>query len=188
MMNRRLFMASLGTLGVSLPALFTPGREIWAQVSNEQLALTARQYLSRYGNCAQASFATLHEHFDLEEGKIFKALSPFPGIGLRGETCGAVVGSIMALGLIFGRDKTDDYGKFIASAAIAREFCDQFQKEYGSTRCGDILESKLGNRFNLADPAEASTFRAVVGDLCGRVVTSGVQIAADLMKKHGARI
>jgi hypothetical protein len=35
-------------------------------------------------------------------------LNPFPGIALRGETCGAVIGCLMALGLEFGREDLSD--------------------------------------------------------------------------------
>lgn len=66
------------------------------------LAQNARDTLTRSGNCAQASFAVLQEEFELDSGEILKALTPFPGIALRGETCGAVVGCLMALGLVVG--------------------------------------------------------------------------------------
>jgi hypothetical protein len=63
-----------------------------------------QEYLSLCGNCAQTSFIALQEQFELEDGgAILKALTPFPGIALRGETCGTVVGSLMALGLVYGR-------------------------------------------------------------------------------------
>ena len=56
------------------------------------------------GNCAQTAFAVLQERFDLDGGQVLRALTAFPGIALRGETCGAVTGSLMALGLVCGRD------------------------------------------------------------------------------------
>lgn len=54
-------------------------------------------YLPIYGNCAQISFLVLQEVFDLEDGAILKALTPFPEIALRGETCGAIAPSIFGL-------------------------------------------------------------------------------------------
>jgi hypothetical protein len=46
------------------------------------------EYLGRSGNCVQTTFLTLQDQFRLEGGEIFKALTPFPGIALRGEKCG----------------------------------------------------------------------------------------------------
>src|SRR3989339_1805983 len=80
----------------------------------------AHQILLRSGNCAQTSFLVLKEQFNLDDGMILKALTPFPGIALRGETCGAVVGSLMAIGLVFGRDDLEDWHGYIASLPPAR--------------------------------------------------------------------
>jgi hypothetical protein len=68
----------------------------------------AIKFLQDYGNCAQTSFAILNEEHDLHGDQILKALTPFPGIALRGETCGAVPGSLMALGLVYGRENLKD--------------------------------------------------------------------------------
>jgi hypothetical protein len=79
-------------------------KAIKGEVQSE-LEIKVNKYLLMCGNCAQTSFITLQESFDLEDGGILKALTPLPGIALRGETCGAVIGSLMALGLVYGRDK-----------------------------------------------------------------------------------
>ena len=68
---------------------------------HDKLAQRARDILLESGNCAQTSFAVLQEEFDLDAGEVLRALTPFPGIALRGETCGAVVGCLMALGLVY---------------------------------------------------------------------------------------
>jgi hypothetical protein len=87
-----------------------------AQLSREEvlnrLDQKVNEYLAMSGNCAQTSFLVLQEQFELEGGTILKALTPFPGICLRGETCGAVVGSLMALGLVYGRERLDDWSEF----------------------------------------------------------------------------
>ena len=74
----------------------------------QQLSQKARNLLPQRGNCAQTTFFVLREEFDLDGQEILKALTPFPGLALRGETCGAVTGSLMAIGLVFGRDRLDD--------------------------------------------------------------------------------
>ena len=142
------------------------------------------EYLPMCGNCAQTSFLSLQEVFDLEDGAILKALTPFPGIALRGETCGAVVGSLMALGLVYGRDreKLEDLSAYLGSLPPARRFCSRFEKEYGSTMCGDIVEAQFGRRFNLADPAEAMEWMNCGAiEKCSAVVRTAVRIAAEII-------
>src|SRR4030042_6519488 len=125
---------------------------------DDRLAQNARDTLTRCGNCAQTSFAVLQEEFGLEGGPVLRALTPFPGIALRGETCGAVIGSLMAIGLVFGRDSIDDMPGYLRSLPPARKFCRQFEKEQGNTMCGAILEAKLGKRYNLANPIESAMY------------------------------
>jgi C_GCAxxG_C_C family probable redox protein len=147
----------------------------------------AKEYLELCGNCAQTSFLTLQEQFELEDGDgILKALTPFPGIALRGETCGAVTGSLMALGLVFGRGKEDlnDFRKYQRSLPSARRFCLQFEEELGSTLCSDIVEDKFGKRYDLADPVEAMEWmNAGAVEKCGTVITKGVRIAGEIILK-----
>jgi C_GCAxxG_C_C family probable redox protein len=149
-----------------------------------KLRKKVEEYLQISGNCAQTSFLSLQEVLELEDGAILKALTPFPGVALRGETCGAVVGSLMALGLIFGRDRDnlDDYSAYQSSLRPSRRFCRAFEKELGSTMCGDIVEKEFGKRYNLADPAEAMEWMSLGAiEKCGAVISKAVSIAAEII-------
>jgi C_GCAxxG_C_C family probable redox protein len=145
----------------------------------------AQEYLELCGNCAQTSFLSLQEQFELDDsGAILKALTPFPGIALRGETCGAVTGSLMALGLIYGRDreKLNDFRSYQRSLPPARRFCRRFEEEVGSTTCDDIVEAKFGKSYDLADPIQAMEWMndgAI--EKCGAVIRNGVRIAAEII-------
>jgi C_GCAxxG_C_C family probable redox protein len=157
--------------------------------SEDQLLSELTDRVNRYypisGNCAQTSFLALQEQFDLDGGAVLKALTPFPGIALRGETCGAVVGCLMALGLVFGRDELDDWAGYLSSLRPSRRFCREFDKEHGGTNCGDVLETHLGRRYNLADRTESSEYLAADGGLvCAGVVASAVHIAARAILRH----
>ncbi len=151
------------------------------EILNE-LDKKVKDNLALSGNCAQTSFVSLQQQFGLDGSTITKALTPFPGVALRGETCGAVTGSLMALGLLYGRERLDDALGFTAAVRVARRFCRQFEKELGSTMCGDILESEFGRRYNLADPAEAVEWMADCAlERCTSVVSKGVRIAAGII-------
>ncbi len=153
------------------------------------LAQKARDTLDLSGNCAQTSFAVLQQEFNLEGGAILKALTPFPGIALRGETCGAVAGCLMAIGLVYGRDKLDDWKGYIASLPPSRRFCRRFEEEHGSTGCANLLEAKLGRRFNLADRGESLEYVAAGGpQVCGDIIASAVQMAAEIILKKASPV
>lgn len=150
----------------------------------EDLDRKVIENLTLCGNCAQTTFLTLQEQFDLEDGAILKALTPFPGIALRGETCGAVTGSLMALGLIHGRDKENlnDWQAYLKSLPPTRRFCRRFEEELGSTMCGHIVEAEFGQPFDLADPVEAMQWMNCGAiEKCGAVIGKGVRIAAEII-------
>ena len=148
----------------------------------QRLEQKVREYLSISGNCAQTSFLALQEEFGLDDGSILKALTVFPGIALRGETCGAVVGCLMALSLVYGRERLDDWEGYIRSLRPGRRFCREFEKELGSTMCGDILESQFGRRYNLADPVDAEEWQKDNAQgKCAAVVGAAVRIAAEII-------
>ena len=192
MSNRREFFRYAGALAVSLPVLPAlaelEGIEVTRQQQVPGFENAAQEALQKYGNCAQASFAMLQARYGLEGGEIVRALSPFPGMGLRGDTCGAVTGCMMALGLMFGRGEGEENSKFLDVAAMARDFCGRFEGDLGSIKCGDIHEKHLGRRFDLADPAGREEFGAAVGDLCTTVVATGVRITAEIIEDRKARV
>ena len=140
----------------------------------------AKELLMKCGNCAQTSFAILNEEHDLDGDQVLKALTPFPGIALRGETCGAVVGSLMALGLVYGRDDLKDWSAYIRSLPPARSFCARFEESHGSLACSAILEEKLGQTYDLADKAEALHYAVSGGpEACAEIVAFAVEIASE---------
>ena len=210
--DRRQLMRSMGALGalaVSLPVLgqrvlsgapvaadgpeppqTSPAvvgeRPATTQLTREEVLqaveLKARQSLGPHGNCAQTSFAVLQERFSLPGDQFHRALSPFPGIGFRGETCGAVVGSLMALGLVFGYSKEDQAATRKATYLKAQELCRRFEEAQGSTTCRDIQTASAGRWYNLLDPAEAQAFREAGGPQgCQNAVADAVRIAAELI-------
>ena len=149
-----------------------------------ELREKVEKYLQTSGNCAQTSFLALQEVLELEDGAILKALTPLPGVALRGETCGAVIGSLMALGLVFGRDKDNlaDFSAYQSSLRPSRRFCRVFEKVFGSTMCGDIVEREFGKRYNLADPVESMEWMSLGAiEKCGAVISKSVAIAAEII-------
>jgi C_GCAxxG_C_C family probable redox protein len=150
----------------------------------ERIGKAAIETLSRSRNCAQTSFSVLMQEFQLEGRAILKALTPFPGIALRGETCGAVVGSLMAIGLVFGRDDLEDWHAYLGSLPPARRFARRFQEAHGSTDCESILEAKLGRKFNLADTEQSLQYVEAGGpQVCAQILAGAVRVAADIIAR-----
>ena len=164
-----------------------------ASVSEQEVLNSLDQKVKSYttisGNCAQTTFLALQKQFGLENGAILKALTAFPGgIALRGETCGVVIGCIMALGLVYGREKMDDLQEIRTEGGVSTEFCQRFAKELGGTTCREIAKSDLHKWYNREDSYEAWKLRErTVLTHRTKVVGKGVQIAAEIILKEAAR-
>ena len=140
------------------------------------------EYLQVSGNCAQSSFLALKEEFDLEDGSVLKALTPFPGLAFRGGVCGTLIGCTMALGIVFGREDLDDWGGYIHSIPPVRAFFRRFQKEVGGIMCNELVESEFGDSFESIEPAETRRWlEAGAMESCTAVAAKGARIAAEIM-------
>ena len=133
----------------------------------DRVAKKAGDYEEVSISCSQGTLAALQEEFGLGGGReVIKAATFMPGVASRKETCGAVLGALMALGLKLGKDKIGDpeakSPEGIAESIKFREkawkFCEEFKKEFGSTMCGDIRPKIMGRDYNSMDPADRQQF------------------------------
>ncbi|GAG18326.1 unnamed protein product, partial [marine sediment metagenome] len=78
------------------------GSEIIQRVKAKALAN------DKFSGCSQSVLGALQEEFDIGDMQSFKAATVHSGGFRRGETCGALIGGLMGLGLAIGRGKMED--------------------------------------------------------------------------------
>ena len=61
------------------------------------------------------------------------------GMGRHGETCGAVVGATMALGLKYGREDVSDSAAKANTYAKVESLLQAFKDKYGTVVCRDLI-------------------------------------------------
>ena len=157
-MNRRTFISKCigGTAGFTLlafPGTITEELAAKGDKSKEEIFKELEEKVDRYlpmvGSCAIASFRALNEQFKLNaDDNTSRALMPFTGgIALKGETCGAVSGSMLAIGFFF--ESVNRTGKEKAGSSIEHGgmFFDRFTEGFGSTRCRGVLEHQYGRSY-----------------------------------------
>jgi C_GCAxxG_C_C family probable redox protein len=141
----------------------------------------AEEYNFLAKNCAQGTALALMEEFGMGNMEMIKALTPFPGIGGTGEMCGAVTGSLIALGLYFGSDDMLDFEAAGATIGTAQRFMGFFEAELGHLRCSMIQEHVIFGR-NMdpgASPEHMEAFAKAKGfEKCGLPPGIGARLAA----------
>lgn len=126
-------------------------------------------YYDRFSGCSQSVLLALQEGLGIGALESFKAATVLSGgVARRGETCGALIGGLMALGLVWGRERIEDTDQYAAAMGIANEICDLFQesleREFNfssplkSTLCQEIQERIYGRSFDIRDPVDRQAF------------------------------
>lgn len=91
-------------------------------------------------SCSEAVLLTYGSQLGLDQELAFKIASGFGGgMGLMGETCGAVTAAYMVIGLKFGTScAKDSYARDLTYKSVA-DFAALFKKRNGSTYCRDLI-------------------------------------------------
>ena len=139
------------------------------------------KYFPIFGTCSQTSFYALNKVFNINAEEYVKSLVSMPGIALRGETCGAVTGSLIAIGLAYEEDIFDEEWKRL-SLNPSFSFCDAFEEKYGSTRCRDIISYVNEKTYSVTEPEDYEALgREGAFSHCPDVIKNAVTIAAGLI-------
>ena len=150
----------------------------------DRVQMRAEEYEQVSQSCAKSSALAIMEEFGFGDIKVITALSPFPGIALTGETCGAISGGMTALALYFGKD---DLLAFAANARLygkCRKYIQRFEQALGTTKCREIHQNVIfGRYYDTADVSEG--YPAFIRDKgfekCGLPPGIGARIAASII-------
>ena len=108
---------------------------------NENHAERARQLFFEGYNCAQAVLCAFSDvtGYDMETSA--RMASSFGGgMGRLRQTCGAVSGAALVLGIVKGYDDPADNEAKKQHYALVREFAEKFKEKNGSINCGELLK------------------------------------------------
>jgi C_GCAxxG_C_C family probable redox protein len=99
-------------------------------------------------NCSQSVFSTYSKLFDINHEVALRIAQGFGGGFARmGQTCGAVTGAFMVIGLKYGKVKAEDEEAKERTYEIVREFVKRFKSLNGSIVCKDLLGYDLDKPF-----------------------------------------
>ena len=122
-------------------------------------------------NCSQAVFTAYAFQLGIDEETALKLASPFgggvahhrscrehAGVRRQGEICGAVSGTLMALGLARGNttpEKKDE------TYRIAEEFIERFQELHESILCRELIGLDISTPDGLQNGKESGVFKSI---------------------------
>ncbi|MFX0073699.1 MAG: C-GCAxxG-C-C family protein [Candidatus Hermodarchaeota archaeon] len=129
--------------------------------------------------CSQAILSTYGTEYGLEKDISLKLASPFgAGMGSLGNTCGAVTGAFMVLGLKFGNKKANEIKKKAKAYEVVREFVDKFKSRNGTIMCKELLNCDIDTSEGRNSAIEQKLFVEV----CPKFVKDAAEILDEILK------
>lgn len=129
-------------------------------------------------NCSQAVLSTYCENLGLDKTTALKLSCAFGGgMGRIGETCGAVTGALMLIGLKYGKCNADDNESKDKTYQLVQKFANSFRAEFGSVRCKDILKFDISKQEEHDQARDSGVFKTV----CPNLVKRAVEIVEDIL-------
>ena len=113
------------------------------------------------------------------------------GVARHGETCGALIGALMALGMVAGRKRIEDVDAYQACMELALEVREKFLERVGHTLCAEIHKILLGRWYRLYEDADREKFHEDGGHErtgCPGVCGKAARIAAEIILREREKI
>ena len=129
-------------------------------------------------SCSQAVFATYAVDMGMDREKALKIAQAFGGgMGHMGETCGAVAGAFMVIGLKYGRTRLDDDAAKLKTYALVQEFTREFKARNGTIVCRELLGCDIGT----PDGERIAKEEKLFSTLCPRFVRDAAEILEEIL-------
>ncbi|MDR2940413.1 MAG: C-GCAxxG-C-C family protein [Clostridiales bacterium] len=126
-------------------------------------------------NCSQAVFTTYCEEFGLDKAMGLKIASGLGGgMGRLQETCGAVSGAYLLIGMKHGQYAHLDKEAKDKTYGLVREFAKRFKSRNKVTSCREILG------FDLMDSSFPNAHDKVKGT-CPKMVRDAAEIVEEML-------
>ena len=128
-------------------------------------------------NCAQSVIAAYANEFDMDTGQLLRVASSFGGgMGKLQQTCGAVTGAYMLIGLrnSVSFEKDEDQKK--ATTMMVQEFKKRFVRLNGSDQCSNLITVDLKTK----EGKEQFDREQMKENICSKCITSSIEILEGL--------
>ncbi|MEW5785060.1 MAG: C-GCAxxG-C-C family protein [Bacillota bacterium] len=131
-------------------------------------------------NCAQTVLAVFAPDLGLDKEAALRVAGALGGgIGRMGETCGAVMGALMALGLKYGMTRPGDLETKEYAYEQAGIFIEKFKECHGQLKCRALLG------YDVSIPAEAELIKAkdLHNTLCTGYIRDAIALLEEMLNR-----
>jgi len=156
----------------------------------DKIEKAAHDYERDFHGCSRCVLKPLQDHLNLGDDASLKASTTLAaGVAMRGETCGALLGGLLAVGIVTASEEFKDTDALTNSLAAGFRLARIVEKEFGTTNCTKIQTDKLGRFYSLADPEQYEEFIEAGGYReCPKVVGKIARMTAEFILDYRDRM
>ncbi|MBQ9272912.1 MAG: C_GCAxxG_C_C family protein [Mogibacterium sp.] len=129
-------------------------------------------------DCSQVVISHYADDIGLSAEEANRLASAFGGGSGMGETCGAVIGAMMVIGMKYGHNGPDDMDHRDALMAKRAEFINKWRERRGSCMCKDLVGDDISTPEGLGRILEAGTMFT----LCPELVLDAIDVLDQIIK------
>ena len=137
-------------------------------MNKEQIA----DLFMRGQDCGQVVFEHYADSLGISADEANRLAAAFGGGSGIGETCGAVVGALMVLGMRYGHKGPDDAENRDVLMSKRAEFIEKWKEKRGSCMCKDLLEDDISTPEGFGRILESGKLFS----LCPEIVMDAVEV------------
>ncbi|MDR0923511.1 MAG: C-GCAxxG-C-C family protein [Hungatella sp.] len=128
-------------------------------------------------DCSQVVVGAFAEELGADRQMLRKVSACFGGGMQCGETCGAVSGALMVLGMKYGHSEEGDTGQKQVMKQKTGEFKRLFGEKYPSCICRDLLGHDISRKEELENVME----KGLLLQFCPKVVEDTIEILGKIL-------
>lgn len=146
--------------------------------------MTQEEVLNQFKDgydCAQVVFRYWANKLGFDEKTALKIATGFGAGMLQGETCGAVIGAYLAMGLQFGHCDLGEVGadQKVRAIKMNTQFREKFLEKYPSSICNKLL----GADFTTAEGQRLIQEKQLMTTFCPKLVADVIAILEELREE-----
>jgi len=129
-------------------------------------------------NCAQAVLTCCGEQYGIDHDTACRVAQTLGGgMSRLNQTCGAVTGALMVIGLKHAKTGADNKGKEQAMQ-FAQEFARRFRAKHGSLSCTELLGCDLSTKEGFS----TAMAEGLTKTICPQLVRDAADIVDELLR------
>jgi len=131
-------------------------------------------------NCAQTVLTAYSDELSFDNSLALNISCGFGGgMGRLQETCGAVTGSFMVLGIYNGKKYSNNADKKEVTYSMIQNFSEKFKSIHGAIDCKSLIKCDLKTEQGQLFAEENNLFE----NLCEKCISDSIRIIEELIEK-----